>query len=170
MKRYIVHSGGTERIVEVAESGGVYEVTLEGTVYRVDSRGGGSSPTRSLLIDGASYEAATFPGRDGLDVFVSGDAFHVKVTDELWARAEAEAHGASSGETILSPMPGSVVKVLVRRGEIVTPGRSVVVVEAMKMQNELAALRGGRVAEIKVAPGDVVEQDAVLVVLEAEEA
>ncbi len=105
------------------------------------------------------------PSRDGLDVYISGDVFYVRVTDEVWARAESAAHGVVSGEEVASPMPGSVVRISVELGQIVEAGETVAVVEAMKMQNDLAAARGGKVEQIRVKAGDIVEQGAVLVVL-----
>jgi len=163
--RYVVHNGAAEFLVVIAEEGGGYRVEIDGEVVHVDARSTPGSPTRSLLIDGRSFEAATMATRDGTDVYVSGDIFHVRVTNELWARAESAAHAGGDGEEIASPMPGSVVKVLVEVGDAVDPGATVAVVEAMKMQNDLAAVRGGTVREIRVKSGDVVEQGTVLVVL-----
>jgi biotin carboxyl carrier protein len=165
-KRYIVHTGDRDLEATVVEHEDGYELQIDGKTLRVDSRGGGASATRSLIIDGRAYEASTLPGRDGMNVYVSGDAFLVRVTDELWARAEAEAGTRGGGdENVVSPMPGSVVKILVAEGQTVAPGETVAVVEAMKMQNEITAVRGGTVNAVKVGPGDVVEQDTVLVVL-----
>lgn len=163
--RYIVHKDGeTHRVVVEPRPGG-YRVLLDDAPIEVDAakiRG----TLHSLLIDGRSYEVATMPSRDGLDVYVSGDVFHVRVVDELWARAEGQAEAAATGrEEIVSPMPGAVVGVRVAMGEDIVPGQSVAVVEAMKMQNDVASVRSGRVVEIRVKPGDVVDQGAVLVVL-----
>ena len=164
---YIVRTGDGEPFdVKVTEHDHAYEIEMNGETVWVDSRGGPDSPTRSLLIDGFSFETATLRMKNGWMARVSGDEFLVSVTDELWARAEAAAADTGGAEDVVSPMPGSVVKVLVEEGQVVEPGDAVVVVEAMKMQNELAAVRGGRVASVRVAAGDVVEQDAVLVSLE----
>ncbi len=168
--RYVVHKGDETLTVAVTEEGTGYRVEIDGDVLYVDSRSTPGSPTRSIIIDGRSYEAACVSGRDGMEVYLSGDVFHVRVTDELWARAEEAAHGTAGGETVASPMPGSVVKVLVKEGEVVARGRSVAVVEAMKMQNDLACVSGGRVAEVRVKAGDVVDQGTVLVVLVPEDA
>ena len=168
--RYIVHRGDETLTVTLTEEGNGYRIELDGQSVHVDCRSVEDSPTRSLIIDGSSYETATMPSRDGLDVYVSGDVFQVRVTDELWARAEGAAGAAESGrEEIVSPMPGSVVRIAVEMGQKVNPGDTVAVVEAMKMQNDLAAVRGGRVEEIRVQPGDVVDQGTVLVVLGEDE-
>jgi biotin carboxyl carrier protein len=165
--RYIVHMGERQQTVSITEAGNGYRVEIDGETVEVDSLSVPGSPTRSLLIDGRSFEAATMPSRDGLDVYISGDVFHVRVTDELWARAESAAHGAASGEEVVSPMPGSVVRISVEMGQVVEVGQTVAVVEAMKMQNDLAAVRGGKVEQIRVKAGDIVEQGTVLVVLGA---
>jgi biotin carboxyl carrier protein len=166
MRRYIVRSGDAEPItVGVVEHEGCYEFTIGDETFLVDSVSRPGSPTRSLIIEGKSFEASTFTERDGITAHVSGDAFFLKVTDELWARAEAAAGVETGGETLVSPMPGSVVKILVKEGQTVAPGDPVIIVEAMKMQNELAAVRGGVVESVVVAEGDVVEQDQKLVIL-----
>ena len=168
--RYIVHRDGEELSVTIAEEGDGYRLEIDGDAVHVDSRTVPGSPTRSLIIDGRAYEAAVMTTRDGLDVFVSGDVFRVRVTDELWARAEEAAMVAGAGhEQIASPMPGSVVRIPVEVGQVVAAGETVAVVEAMKMQNDLAAVHGGKVVEIPVAPGDVVDQGTVLVILGPEE-
>jgi acetyl/propionyl-CoA carboxylase alpha subunit len=164
--RYIVHVD--DRVLEVGiapiESG--FRIELDGEILEVESRASGGGEVRSLLIDGRSYESATMPASNGIDVYVSGDVFHLRVTDELWARAEAAAHGAGSDlEEVVSPMPGAVVSILARDGQAVEPGETVAVIEAMKMQNDIAAIRGGTVREIRSKPGDVVNQGAVLLVL-----
>jgi len=165
--RYIVTTPDRQGMeVTIAEEGEGYRLEFDGRSVYVDVRGGSSGPTRSLLVESRSYEAATVPGRDGFDVYISGDAFHVKVVDELWARAETETDDAGGGgETVVSPMPGSVVRIVVAPGQTVAPGESVAIVEAMKMQNEITAVRGGVVCEIKASAGDVVDQDTPLVVL-----
>ncbi len=168
--RYIVHRDGEELAVTIAEEGSGYRLEIDGQTVHVDARSVPGSPTRSLIVDGRSYEAAVMTTRDGLDVYVSGDVFRVRVTDELWARAEEGAMAAGSGqEQIASPMPGSVVRIPVEVGQVVPAGETVAVVEAMKMQNDLATAHGGKVVEIRVEPGDVVDQGTVLVVLGPEE-
>jgi biotin carboxyl carrier protein len=168
--RYIVQRGGKEITVDISAVPEGYELTMNGRTVLVDYKAIHGNPTRSLILDGKSFEVATQESRDGQDVYVSGDVYCVRVADELWARAEEGAHGGPSGvEQIKSPMPGAVVAIKVEPDQMVQPGDVVAVVEAMKMQNDLAANQGGKVVEIAVKPGDVVEQDQVLVVLQGEE-
>jgi biotin carboxyl carrier protein len=97
---------------------------------------------------------------------VSVEDFPARDTDDLGARAAAAPHAGEAGhEQILSPMPGAVVSIPVELGQVVSPGDTVAVVEAMKMQNDIAAARGGKVEEIRSQPGEVVDQGTVLVVL-----
>ena len=168
--RYIVHNGDQTLKVTIAEKGHGYEVEIDGETVQVECRSVGGSTIRSLIIDGSSYESGTMHSRDGTDVYISGDVFRVRVTDELWARAEEAAQaGATGQEEVASPMPGAVVKIPVEVGQLVDAGDTVAVVEAMKMQNDIATARGGEVQDIRVKSGDVVDQGAVLVVLGAPE-
>lgn len=165
--RYIVHSEDGVHDVVVTPAPDGYVITIDDTEVSVQSRLLRGGRLRSLIIDGRSYESAAVPARDGMDVYVSGDVFRLRVTDELWARAEASAHSTEAGaEEVLSPMPGAVVRILVAKGDTVAAGQTVAVVEAMKMQNDVAAVRGGRVAAIRTEAGAVVDQGAVLVVLD----
>jgi len=163
--RYIVHKdGGMHRVVVEPRANG-YRVEVDDVAFEVDAATIRGS-LQSLLIDGRSYEVATMQSRDGLDVYVAGDVFHLRIVDELWARAEGHGHEAATGrEEIVSPMPGAVVGLRVAMGDNIEPGQSVAIVEAMKMQNDVTASRSGKVTEIRVKPGDVVDQGAVLIVL-----
>jgi len=163
---YVVQAGPRRVTVEIHEVGDLYEVTIDGVRYEVDSRRVGGSAVRSMIIKGRSYEANTVQDGDKCDVYLNGDLFSLEVFDELWARArEGKTEGGAHGETIQAPIPGAVVKILVAPGEVVAAGQSVAVLEAMKMQNELTATWGGVVADIKVAIGDTVAAGAPLIVL-----
>ena len=167
--RYIVHKDGVTHHVVIEPHPNGYRVVLDDVPIEVDAARIRES-LHSLLIDGRSYEVATMQRRDGLDVYVSGDVFQLRVVDELWARAEGQGPEAATGrEEIVSPMPGAVIGVRVTMGDAIAPGQSVAIVEAMKMQNDVASSHSGRVIEIRVKPGDVVDQGAVLVVLGPDE-
>jgi len=166
--KYIVTTPEEQGLeVVIAEEGEGYRLEFDGRSVYVDVSGTPSGPTRSLLVEGRSYEAATIPGRNGFDVYVSGDGFHVKVVDELWARAEVEAGDTSGGgETVVSPMPGSMIKIAVVLGQTVAPGDPVAIVEAMKMQNEIKSPRDGCVQAVRVREGQTVNAGEVLLVVE----
>ena len=120
----------------------------------------------SVLIDGRSYEAHAEPGADGAWITIRGRRFHVSIADpRRWTAKRAGALGQER-ENILAPMPGKVVRVLVEPGDTVKAGQGVIVIEAMKMQNEMKARRGGRVAAVPVREGETVGAGAILATIE----
>ena len=120
----------------------------------------------SLIIGRRSYEVAVDARPDGLIVHVNGRA--VTVPMQTWrARARAGVTDHAAGpKRVVAPMPGRVLKVLVKVGDIVTARQGLVVVEAMKMENELRAPAAGTVVAIRAVEGALVDANAVLVVLE----
>lgn len=105
---------------------------------------------------------------EGRQAHVGGRELRLEVQDERKRRhGHAGAGGAEGRKVVRSPMPGKVVKVLVEEGQAVTAGQGVIIVEAMKMENELKAPGPGLVKQILVKAGDRVEGNAELVVIEA---
>ncbi len=116
----------------------------------------------SILVDGASHEVRMEAGH----VAVGSRRFEYDVVDpRQWKRSD-DAAGGHGRAAILAPMPGKVVRILVAAGDEVEAGQGIVVVEAMKMQNEMKAPRAGRVAAIQVRENDSVVAGAVLAVIE----
>jgi len=107
----------------------------------------------SLLVNGKSHEVRVSPGANALEVTVRGVRVPVEVRHPLerMLGATLRKSGAAGGETIAAPMPGLVVALRVKAGDAVAAGQAVVVVEAMKMQNELTATHGGVVSEVLVS-------------------
>ncbi len=129
------------------------------------------TPLMGLSVDGASHRVvAHHPAKGQWDLNVSGHRLEAEVVDER-TRAIRELTGAgaaaSGPKPIAAPMPGLVVKVDVSEGDAVEPGQGVVIVEAMKMENELKAEAEGVVARIHVSAGDTVTKGQVLVDFEA---
>jgi pyruvate carboxylase subunit B len=122
---------------------------------------------RSLLLDGESYRLLARKQGGGLwDVYLRGRKIAAEAVDERTRtiRDMTGAAGAHTGPTpIRAPMPGLVVKLEVEEGDTVEAGQGVVIVEAMKMENELKAEAAGVVSRIHVAAGEAVEQDQVLI-------
>ena len=166
-RRLAVKIDGRERIVESDEAsvrvdGQVVDVSVteaeagvwllrrgsEQTVAHVDGRGG----KLAVEIRG--------PGRDALVIAA-------EVTDARRSPLAAPARAAGGGApvTVRSPIPGRLIKLLVKVGDAVAAGQTMVVLEAMKMENELAAPRAGRIAELRVAEGAAVDagQDLIIV-------
>jgi biotin carboxyl carrier protein len=110
----------------------------------------------SVLLDGRSYDASVERTERALIVTVEGYRFEIEVRDpRRWSRGSGRA-GGEGRETLAAPMPGKVVRVLVSPGDAVGPGQGIVVVEAMKMQNEIKSSRSGRVLAIHAKEGATV--------------
>jgi biotin carboxyl carrier protein len=122
----------------------------------------------SLIIDGESYAVEFEEAGDEVKVLVKGQVTRVDVADERKLRLRAAAGGSTleGKQTIAAPMPGKVVKVFVKVGDEVKEGQGVVVVEAMKMENELKSPKAGKVVEVAAIEGTAVENGARLVVVE----
>jgi len=120
----------------------------------------------SVLLDGASYEIRLSETSSGLSAEVGGRRFEVEVRDPRDTSRGTRTQLGSGRQNIAAPMPGKVVRVLVNVGDAVDVGQGLVVVEAMKMQNEMKASRPGRVIEIRAQAGDTVSAGDTLAVLE----
>jgi len=123
----------------------------------------------SLLIGGRSYEVDLLEVEDAFMVLVDGQPFLVEIQDEQERRLRAAVGKEmvrAAKRTVAAPMPGKVVKLLVKPGDAVKAGDGVIVVEAMKMENELKAPAPGTIKEIRVAEGKTVSPGEVLVVIE----
>jgi biotin carboxyl carrier protein len=118
----------------------------------------------SLRIDGRVVDLTVEGSPPDLGVVASGHRSYVRVeSDRQRAAAAAAGHAAAGGEDLVrSPMPGRVVRVLVAAGDTVEAGQPLVVIEAMKMENELRSKRAGKIAEVLVAAGAAVESNAKL--------
>jgi len=165
--RYVILRDGQEIPVEIVEAGPRYRVTLGEKRFEVDSmRIVGD--LYSLTVDGKSYEATVHratPDEYRVHLYDGMRSVTLLTPLDLALRDREEVGGAGAG-TLRAPMPGRVVKVLVAEGQAVQKGDGIVVVEAMKMQNELAAPRDGVVKTVRVREGDSVERGAELVTLE----
>jgi biotin carboxyl carrier protein len=142
-------------------------VTVNGESYQVNAvmlEPGGMS----LLVDGKSYAATIQEKKDRLSVLVRNRIFDVSIIDERRGKLNKIATRFSSQgkQIIASPMPGKVVRVLVSLGDSVLEGQGLVVVEAMKMENELKSPKAGKVIELNAREGSAVDNNAILVVVE----
>jgi acetyl/propionyl-CoA carboxylase alpha subunit len=150
--------------VEVSGKDGRYTVTLDGRPFEVDYRETGRG-FASLLVEGRSHELGISSQPGGYRVLLDGHDLLVELAPA--ARGSVAAPRAPAGpQRVTSPMPGKIVRVLVEAGQEVAAEQGLLVIEAMKMENELRAPRGGRVRETHVREGQAVESGALLVVIE----
>jgi len=155
---------GHDAEVECQAEGERLWVEVEGRRLEADFRRLPDGEVYSLLIEGRSHEVRVATTGGGLEVTLDGSTVPVEVRHPLekLLQTTRQARHAGHGETVVAPMPGLVVTLRVKAGDLVTPGQAVVVVEAMKMQNELAARQGGRVTEVLVAERESVSAGQVL--------
>jgi biotin carboxyl carrier protein len=164
--------GGRVRRVRVERQNAQYQVTVDDHIFLVDSRAV-NRETLSLLVqdgDGSvrSVDATVQPrpGSSTLDVSVSGQTLSARLLTRSGARGAEGGASGSGPQQVLAPMPGKVVRVMVAPGDSVEPRQGLVVIEAMKMENELRAARAGRVKTVRAAEGQSVEAGALLVIVE----
>ena len=151
--------------VEVRGKNGRYTVTLDGRPLEVDLQETGRDFV-SLLIEGRSYEVGLEPREAGYTVVLADDALQVDLVDAARGAGAAPKKQPSGPLRLTAPMPGKLVRVLVVAGQEVVAGQGLVVMEAMKMENELGSPRAGRVKEIPVREGQAVEAGALLALVE----
>lgn len=169
MKRELVaDSGGTTRtvVVETAADGAL-RVTVDGVVAEVDARRVRPG-TWSVLIDRRSYVVDLEPRRGAVAFTVGPGAGSLTLEDaraRRLASAAKRARPVIRGEVVTAPIAGRIVKVHVAVGDVVAPGKPVVVLEAMKMENELLAERGGTVSRLFRQAGESVDTNEKLVEL-----
>jgi len=160
--KYVTTIGEREFLVEMIND---HHIQVDGTTYEVDFDAISDQPVYSLLVNGHSYEAYVYPQERNWQVLLRGTLYPVTVEDEREKRLRAASGSqvAERGEFLLkAPMPGLVVSIPVREGQQVEKGEVLVVLESMKMQNELKAPRDGKVARLRVQTGDSVEQKQTL--------
>jgi biotin carboxyl carrier protein len=119
----------------------------------------------SVLMEGRSFEVRAIRTGAGVRVELDGRRFTAEVRDPRDRGHKPAAALGTGRQNVAAPMPGKVIRVLVREGDVVEVGQGLVVVEAMKMQNEMKALRGGSIVEVRVRDGQTVSAGDVLVVL-----
>ena len=139
-------------------------INVNGQVYVVDFESVSGQPVYSLIVDGKSHESYVAQGDDNWQVLLRGRLYPVTVEDEREKRLRSAAGGvAETGEFHLkAPMPGLVVAVNIEEGQEIKKGQVLLILESMKMQNELKSPRDGTVHRIKVKAGESVEQKQTL--------
>ena len=162
--KYITTIEGKEYECEILND---KQLTINGKTIDVDFGSINGQIVYSLLIDGKSHEAYVYSDDENWQVLLRGHQYNVSVEDERERRLRSAGGGGSTSEEFIlkSPMPGLVVAIPVKDGETVAKGQVLLVLESMKMQNELKSPRDGVVSRIKVNPGDKVEQKQAMLVV-----
>lgn len=171
------HAGGDLKYV-VDVNGETFVVELDGDGLRVDGElmhahlaVAAGTPIHLLSVGDAKHRIAVRRGdeRGRYALWTDGYRFEVEVLDERTRAIRALAGtkaGAKGPAPLVAPMPGLIVRVHVKAGDLVQAGQGLVVMEAMKMENELRVTVAGRVTDVRVTNGAIVEKGAVLVEME----
>jgi len=156
--------------------GRTHNVVLERSAgqwfFRVDGREGVADVMEvqagiySILIDGEAFEARIESGANGLRVYVDGREYPIAIADpRQWRPGRNEIAEAEGHQQIVASMPGKLVRVMVHVGDTVEAGQGLLVVEAMKMQNEIKSPKAGKIERIAVREGQTVNAGDVLAVI-----
>jgi len=153
--------------VEVAGGRGRYTVTIDGRALEVDWRAAGSAFASLIVVpERRSYDVGLEARPGGYRVLVGSEDFAVELLETARAAPAAARRAAAGPARLVAPMPGRIVRVLAEPGQTVEAGQGLVVMEAMKMENELRSPRAGRVAEVHARERQTVEMGALLVVVD----
>ena len=167
---YVAIVEGEEREVEIVEvAPDTYQITMGERRLEVDVQPISETQLSALVGNTAYNIEFENDVEGGLNMLVRGHVLHTEVVDLRKMRlrkAQGQSGVASGPLEIRSPMPGKIVAVLVKEGDAVKQGQGVVVVEAMKMENELRAPREGVVKKLSAQEGSAVDGGAVLAIIE----
>jgi biotin carboxyl carrier protein len=166
--RYVAEIDGKTYTIDVEETGGSLQVQLNGQPVMADLRQVTAPSLFSLIKDGLSYEIYAEPTEKGYLIAIADERFVVNVADERSLRlASVQKRDVERrGDMVIkSPMPGLVMDVHVRPGDVVKAGQSLLILVAMKMENEIRAFEGGTVKAVNVQKGDKVELGQVLLTI-----
>ena len=158
---------GTARVVELTRNSGSWEFSLDGKPLDADVVEVAPN-TFSVLLNGESHQIRIAPRPDGTLTLHTGLAeYQAEVSDpRAWRGRRHGALEAEGRQQITAPMPGKVVRVLVKPGDAVEAGQGLLVVEAMKMQNEIRSPKRGKVEKLLAKEGQAVNAGEVLVWVE----
>lgn len=165
MMKYEAEIDGHQVSIELDERDNRVSATIEGRGYEVEV----VRPEEGVYLFFAGdlvHEARVWKSQaGGMSVRINDQVFDANIIDRKHRRPGAD-HSEEGQQTLTSPMPGKVVKVLLNSGDEVAAGQGVVIVEAMKMQNEIKSPKAGRVVEIRVEEGDTVNAGQPLALVE----
>lgn len=161
--------GRTAKVKELKREGNIVTVAVDTKIFEVDLVKVGRRDY-SVLYKGKSYNIEVVEGREPKHYMVNTFYFDYDIevidAETRYMQNHNQAAQHHAGSEVRSPMPGKVVKVLVKPGDKVEAGQTVIIVSAMKMESEFKAPKAGMVSEVPVKEGDTVDGNQVLVVLE----
>ena len=163
---YFAEIEGNEYRIEILSES---RVVINGTAHEIDYKTLKQHASCSLLFDGRSFEPNTYQENGGWEILLQGRRFRVSVEDERERRLRMAAGQSSTQKgkfTLQAPMPGLVIDIQVKVGDEVKEGQVLLILESMKMQNELKAPRDGKIARIQAKVNDNVERKQPLLILE----
>lgn len=164
--KYIAEIDGQEYLIEILDE---EHVRIDGEPYEISFESIQQQLTYSLLVEGKSFETNIYQENGSWEVLMRGSRYTVDVVDEREKRLRSAA-GSSQLQTeqyyLQAPMPGLVIDIPVQEGQEVEEGDVLLILESMKMQNELTAPRKGTVSRIKVKLQDNVDRKQTLVIVD----
>ena len=164
--KYVATSGEREILIEILDE---HHITVDGVDYEIDFESVSEQTVYSLLANKNSYDALVYESEEGWQVLLHGSQYVLLVEDERERRLRASLGGGPAENVdfhLRAPMPGLIVTVPVSEGQMVDKGDVLVVLESMKMQNQLKSPRPGKISRVQVKAGDSVEQrDTLLSVI-----
>jgi biotin carboxyl carrier protein len=161
-----VHISGRTRTVELEREAGGWRATIDGQTLAADVVEIAPN-TLSVLLAGQSHEVCVTPSPDGkLKLQTGAQEFSAEVLDpRAWSGRRHSGVEAEGRQQIIAPMPGKVVRVLIKAGDAVEAGQGLLVVEAMKMQNEIRSPKSGTVERVLASEGQAVNSGEVLCIV-----
>ena len=163
--KYEATIDGRNIAIELEERDGRVSATIERRAYNLEV----SRPEKGVYLifaGGQTYEAHVWADkRNTMQVKLRGRRFEANIVDRRHRKLATE-HCAEGRQNLISPMPGKVVRIMLAVGAEVTAGQGVVVVEAMKMQNEIKSPKPGRVVEVRISEGETVDANQVLAIVD----
>jgi biotin carboxyl carrier protein len=164
--RFDITIDGQKHQLDLERAGGAWRCKLDGSSFQLDAVLA-RRDVLSLLIDGEAYEIKRERTATDTHLWVGPVRYAVELSDPRSLRSRKAAAGADHGAVkLIAPMPGKVVRVLAPENTNVQAGQGVLVVEAMKMQNELKSPKNGTVLKIAAAEGSAVNAGDVLAIVE----
>ena len=168
--KYFVKVNGREHEVSIEEQAEELSVQVDGAPIRVSYEEVDSLGQVAMNVDGMAHAVSIEGDANTCHVVMAGYSFEVELEDERERAAHAAERENAGGGIVKSVMPGVVVELLVAEGDVVEEGSSLLILEAMKMQNEIGSPSASRVKTVHVAQGEAVSSGQKLVTLEAIEA